>query len=91
VADCLSKKPTNEDGDAYDGGARPSARHSAGVAALTAAGELYMRRFVLGWKKLGLETSLGTRLVTYADDLVSCAGGATPKRRCIACAKSWVS
>jgi len=31
---------------------------------------LYMRRFVLGWKKLGLEESLGARLVTYADDLV---------------------
>ena len=31
---------------------------------------IYMRRFVLGWKKLGLEDSLGTRLVTYADDLV---------------------
>ena len=30
----------------------------------------YMRRFVLGWKKLGLEQSLGTRLVTCADDLV---------------------
>jgi len=31
---------------------------------------LYMRRFVLGWKKLGLERSLGSRIVTYADDLV---------------------
>ena len=31
---------------------------------------LYMRRFVLGWKKLGLDESLGTRIVTYADDLV---------------------
>jgi group II intron reverse transcriptase/maturase len=31
---------------------------------------LYMRRFVLGWKKLGLEQSLGSRIVTYADDLV---------------------
>ncbi len=31
---------------------------------------LYMRRFVLGWKKLGLEHSLGTRIVNYADDLV---------------------
>ena len=30
----------------------------------------YMRRFVLGWKKLGLEQSLGSRIVTYADDLV---------------------
>ena len=29
-----------------------------------------MRRFVLGWKKLGLEKRLGARLVTYADDLV---------------------
>src|SRR5471030_1214042 len=31
---------------------------------------LYMRRFVLGWKKIGLEQSLGSRIVTYADDLV---------------------
>jgi len=31
---------------------------------------LYMRRFVLGWKRLGLEDSLGSRIVTYADDLV---------------------
>ncbi len=31
---------------------------------------LYMRRFVLGWKRLGLERSLGSRIVTYADDLV---------------------
>jgi len=33
---------------------------------------LYMRRFVLGWKKLGLEHRLGSRIVTYADDLVIC-------------------
>jgi hypothetical protein len=31
---------------------------------------LYMRRFVLGWKMLGLERSLGSWIVTYADDLV---------------------
>jgi RNA-directed DNA polymerase len=31
---------------------------------------LYMRRFVLGWKMFGLEQSLGSRIVTYADDLV---------------------
>ena len=31
---------------------------------------IYMRRFVLGWKMLGLERTLGSRLVTYADDLV---------------------
>jgi RNA-directed DNA polymerase len=31
---------------------------------------LYMRRFVLAWKKLGLEQRLGSKVVTYADDLV---------------------
>src|SRR4030088_655942 len=31
---------------------------------------LYMRRFVLGWKMLGLEKRLRSRIVTYADDLV---------------------
>jgi RNA-directed DNA polymerase len=30
---------------------------------------LYMRRFVLGWM-LGQERSLGSRIVTYADDFV---------------------
>ena len=29
---------------------------------------LYMRRFVLGWKMFGLERSLGSRLITYADN-----------------------
>src|SRR5262249_12145116 len=41
---------------------------------------LYMRRFVLGWKKPGLEQRLGTRLVTYADDLVIlCRRGSAEK------------
>jgi RNA-directed DNA polymerase len=31
---------------------------------------LYMRRFVLAWKQLGLEYRLGSHIVTYADDLV---------------------
>src|SRR6201981_792186 len=43
---------------------------------------IYMHRFVLGWKKLGLEKSLGTRLVTYADDLVIlCRRGSAEKAR----------
>src|SRR6202048_3966006 len=33
---------------------------------------LYMRRFILGWKKAGLEQRLGARIVNYADDLVIC-------------------
>ena len=33
---------------------------------------LYMRRFVLGWKKLGHEKRLGAYIVNYADDFVIC-------------------
>jgi len=36
---------------------------------------LYMRRFVLGWKKLGHEKRLGALIVNYADDLVICCRG----------------
>jgi len=33
---------------------------------------LYMRRLVLGWKRLGFEQTYAARLLTYADDLVIC-------------------
>jgi hypothetical protein len=33
---------------------------------------IYMRRFVLGWKKLGHERRLAAYIVNYADDLVIC-------------------
>ncbi len=36
---------------------------------------LYMRRFVLGWKNLGHEKRLAARIVNYADDLVICCRG----------------
>ena len=36
---------------------------------------LYMRRFILGWKKAGLEQRLGARIVNYADNLVICCKG----------------
>lgn len=36
---------------------------------------LYMRRFVLGWKKRGHEERLGARIVNYADDFVICCRG----------------
>ena len=36
---------------------------------------LYMRRFVLGWKKLGHEKHLKAYIVNYADDLVICCRG----------------
>src|ERR1700675_4153837 len=36
---------------------------------------LYMRRFVLGWKQSGHEKRLGAFIVNYADDLVICCRG----------------
>jgi hypothetical protein len=50
-----------------------------------------MRRFVLGWKKLGLEHSLGTRLVTYADDLVILCRKGSAEKALHHCARSWAS
>jgi group II intron reverse transcriptase/maturase len=40
---------------------------------------LYMRRFVLGWKQLGHERRLGARIVNYADDFVICCRGTAQK------------
>jgi RNA-directed DNA polymerase len=36
---------------------------------------LYMRRFILGWKVLGHERRLAARIVNYADDFVICCRG----------------
>jgi group II intron reverse transcriptase/maturase len=36
---------------------------------------IYMRRFVLGWKALGHETRLDAHIVNYADDFVICCRG----------------
>lgn len=33
---------------------------------------IYFRRFVLGWKKLGYDKRLGAHIVNYADDFVIC-------------------
>ena len=38
-------------------------------------GNLYMRRFVLGWKQRGLEEKLRAKIVSYADDYVICCKG----------------
>lgn len=40
---------------------------------------LYMRRFVLGWKTLGHEARLKARIVNYADDFVICCRGTAEK------------
>lgn len=36
---------------------------------------LYMRRFVLGWRRLGYAERFGAQIVNYADDLVICCKG----------------
>src|SRR5438105_9679477 len=36
---------------------------------------LYMRRFILGWKVLGHEARLDAHIVNYADDFVICCRG----------------
>src|ERR1700683_1929840 len=38
-------------------------------------GNLYMRRFVLGWKQRGTESRLQAKIVSYADDYVICCKG----------------
>ena len=42
---------------------------------------IYMRRFVLGWKKLGHEKRLQARIVNYADDFVICCRGRAEEAR----------
>ena len=42
---------------------------------------LYMRRFVLGWKKLGHEQRFQARIVNYADDFVICCRGSAEDAR----------
>jgi RNA-directed DNA polymerase len=40
---------------------------------------LYMRRFILGWKVLGHEARLDAHIVNYADDFVICCRGSAAK------------
>jgi RNA-directed DNA polymerase len=42
---------------------------------------LYMRRFVLGWKELGHERRLDAHIVNYADDFVICCRGTAEEAR----------
>jgi RNA-directed DNA polymerase len=40
---------------------------------------LYMRRFILGWKQRGFESRLRAKIVSYADDYVICCKGSADK------------
>ena len=46
-------------------------------------------RFVLAWKKLGLEQSLGSRIVIYADDLVILCATAQEARQALEEIRQW--
>jgi RNA-directed DNA polymerase len=46
---------------------------------------LYMRRFVLGWKTLGHEQTLQARIVNYADDFVICCRGTAEQAKTKRC------
>ena len=40
---------------------------------------LYMRRFILGWKVFGHERRFGSKIVNYADDMVICCRWGAPR------------
>src|SRR5258706_492564 len=42
---------------------------------------LYMRRFILGWKRQGWESRLGAHIVNYADDFVILCRGSAQEAR----------
>ena len=42
---------------------------------------IYMRRFILGWKRAGHDQRLGTRIVNYADDFVICCRSTAAEAR----------
>jgi RNA-directed DNA polymerase len=69
------RMPVEEsDGSGGKRRSNPARRHGKGtpqgapISPLLA--NLYMRRFVLGWKELGYEKTLKARIVNYADDFV---------------------
>jgi len=62
------KKRTTRNRDARQGTAQGSP-----LSPLLA--NVYMRRFILGWKRLGHEQRLRAYIVSYADDLVICCKG----------------
>jgi RNA-directed DNA polymerase len=59
--ECRGRNRRPRPQDTHDRGQGQRARHPAGLAISPLLANLYMRRFVLAWKKLGLERSLGSR------------------------------
>ena len=76
--------PVEED-DGRGGKTRTTPGKDSGVGAAGGSplspllGNLYMRRFVLGWKRRGVEDRLQGRIASYADDHVICCNGDVDK------------
>jgi RNA-directed DNA polymerase len=51
-----------------------------GAPSSTLLSNLYMRRFVLGWKSLGHQQRFQARIDNYADDFVICGRGTASAR-----------
>ena len=69
------KKTTARREDPNDNRQGHGPRGSSGAPISPLLANLYMRRFVLGWKRRGLEARLRAKIVVYADDLVICCRG----------------
>ena len=66
---------TDEHGNRTSEYAKPGRRSGYSARGLRSAellSNLYMRRFVLGWKQLGHDKRLKAYIINYADDLVIC-------------------
>src|SRR5260221_6155960 len=71
---------------------RQRQRYSARSTDLAVVGNLYMRRFLLGWKQEGWEQRLQAYIVNYADDFVIlCRPGFSTKMRRTSrrCTSTW--
>jgi group II intron reverse transcriptase/maturase len=71
-------KPVRTTRNKDEGGGTPQ---GAPLSSLLA--NLYMRRFIKGWKELGHEERLGAFIVNYADDFVICCRGGAEKAMCV--------
>ena len=69
----IDKRGRSTSNDPEQGWGRGMPTRGSDLAAVES--NLYMRRFILGWKVLGHERRFQARIVNYADDFVICCRG----------------